>query len=68
MEEIVKQLKTKKSFYEWLTYVRDTEGLSLVHDNGWFWLEYNEEIVKGSGQELFTSSSEMNVLLKLAGL
>lgn len=68
MEQIVKELKSCKTFYDFLVYIRDTEGLKLVQDNGWYWLEYNGEEIEGTGKERFTSSSEMNDLLWLAGL
>jgi hypothetical protein len=48
--------------------VRDTDGLELIHDNGWSWLEYNGEEIVGSAKERFTKSSEIDVLLEMAGL
>lgn len=68
MEQILKGLKSCKNFYEFLKYIRDTEGLTMEQDNGWYWLEYNGQIVEGTAKERFTSSSEMNDLLQLAGL
>lgn len=66
MEQILKELKACKTFYDFLVYIRDTRGLELVQDNGWYWLEYNGEEIEGTGKERFTSSSEMNDLLRLA--
>ena len=66
--EILKNLKACKNFYEFLKYIRDTEGLTMVQDNGWYWLEYKGEEVEGTAKERFTSSSEMNDLMRLAGL
>ena len=40
----------------------------MVQDNGWYWIEYNGQEIEGTGKERFTSSSEMNDLLRLAGL
>ena len=68
MEQILKELKTCKTFYDFLVYIRDTDGLTMVQDNGWYWLEYNGEKVEGTVKERFTSSSEMNDLMLLAGL
>lgn len=68
MEQILKELKACKTFYDFLVYIRDTEGLEMVQDNGWYWLEYNGEEIEGTAKERFTSSSEMNDLLRLAGL
>ena len=68
MEQILKELKACKTFYDFLVYIRDTEGLEIVQDNGWYWIEYNGEEVEGTAKERFTSSSEMNDLLRLAGL
>lgn len=68
MEQIIKDLKTQKSFYEFLVYVRDTEGLELIIDHNWSWLEYHGKEVEGSQKERFTRTSEMNDLLSLAGL
>lgn len=58
-----------------LEIIRDHSDLSLVHDNGWFFVErnghtlydVNEEHPEGFG-ELFARNSEMNILLSLAGL
>lgn len=36
--------------------------------NGWYWLEYNGKEVEGTAKERFTSSSEMNDLMLLAGI
>lgn len=68
MEKIRQELKRCKTFYDFLLYIRDTPGLEMVHDNGFYWLEYNGEEIEGSGKERFTSSREMNDLLRLAGL
>jgi hypothetical protein len=68
MDKILKDLKGCKNFYEFLKYIRDTEGLTMVQDNGWYWLEYNGQEVEGTAKERFTSSSEMNDLMRLAGL
>jgi hypothetical protein len=58
-----------------LKFIRDTPELTLVHDNGWFFVEYNnadfeddsENGPEGFG-ELFTNSEEMDILLSMAGL
>jgi len=68
MEQIIKDLKTCPTFYDFLVYIRDTEGLTMVNDNGWYWLEYHGEEVEGSAKERFTKSSEINDLMRLAGL
>jgi hypothetical protein len=68
VERILVELKACKTFYDFLVYIRDTEGLELVQDNGWYWLEYNGVEIEGTGKERFTSSSQMNDLLRLAGL
>jgi hypothetical protein len=65
---ITKRLKACKTFYEFLIYIRDTEGLKMVQDNGWFWLEYNGEKIEGTEKERFTSASEIDVLMRLSGL
>lgn len=67
-DEIYNKLKQCKSFYDFLVYIRETDGLKLIQDNGWYWVEYNGEEIDGTGRERFTKSSEMDDLLKLAGL
>ena len=68
MNEITNDLKKCKTLTDFLHYVRGTDGLRLVSDNGYSWLEYNGEEVEGSAKERFTSQSEMDVLLQMAGL
>ena len=68
MERIIKELKACTTFYDFLVYIRDTEGLAMVQDNNWYWLEYNGEEVAGTAKERFTSPSEIGDLLRLAGL
>tara|TARA_R110000868_G_scaffold76573_6_gene220187 strand:- start:16126 stop:16503 length:378 start_codon:yes stop_codon:yes gene_type:complete len=68
MEQIIKDLKTHPTFYDFLVYIRDTEGLMMVNDNGWYWLEYYGEEVEGSAKERFTKQSEINDLMRLAGI
>ena len=68
MEQIFSDLKKCKTLAEFLHYVRDTEGLELICDNGWSWLEYKGEEVPSSAKERFTRQSELDVLLKMAGL
>jgi len=68
MEEIRQRLKRCNTFYDFLLFIRDTPGLEMIQDNGWYWLEYNGEQIEVSGKERFTSSGEMNDLLRLAGL
>jgi hypothetical protein len=68
MNTIIQELKTKKTFYDFLKYIRDTEGLRMVQDNGWYWLEYNGQEIEGTAKERFTSSSEMDILMRLAGI
>ena len=65
-EQILAELKQCKTFYDFLVYIRDTEGLKMAQDNGWYWLEYNGEEIEGTGKERFTSQSEMNDLMTLA--
>ena len=68
MENIVKGLKEQKTFYEFLKYIKETDGLSMVQDNGWFWLEYKGIEVENSAKERFTNSTEMDDLMRLAGI
>ena len=68
MEEIIKGLKKQQTFYNWLKFIRDTDGLELIQDNGWYWLEFEGNKIEGTEKERFTQSSEMNDLLRLAGL
>lgn len=67
-EDIIKYLKQQRTFYEFLKAIRDTEGLSMVQDNGWFWLEWNGKAIEGTAKERFTSATEMDDLMMLAGL
>lgn len=68
MKKIITELKQQKTFFDFLKYIRDTENLIINQDNNWYWLEYKGEEVKGTAKERFTSSSEINDLIKLAGL
>lgn len=68
MEDIIKKLKNCKSFRQYLLFIKNTEGLVMVQDNGWFWLEFEGDIIEGSGSEKFTSSSDMNDLMAVAGI
>lgn len=68
MEEIIKGIKSCKTFYDFLVYIRDTEGLVMVQDSGWFWLEYKGEQVELSAKERFTTASEIDDLMRLAGI
>lgn len=68
MKDIIKGLKQCKTFREYLVFIRDTEGLTMCQDNGWYWLEYNGEEVEGSAGEKFISSSDMQDLMDLAGI
>lgn len=68
MKKIKEELKQCNTFHEYLSYIRDTEGLKMLHELGWYWLEYNGEEVDGTSGELFTKQSEMDDLLRLAGL
>ena len=67
-KKILGDIRNCKTLSEFLHYVRDTDGLELIHDNGWSWLEYNGEEIVGSEKERFTKSSEIDVLLEMAGL
>ncbi len=68
MKEVIQGLKKCESFYHFLIYIKETDGLSMVQDNGWFWLEYNGEQIEGTGKERFTSPSEMDDLMRLSGI
>jgi len=68
MEQVLSDLKKCKTLTEFLHYVRETDGLALVCDDGWSWLEYNGEEVPNSSKERFTKQSELDVLLSMAGL
>lgn len=68
MKQIIADLKKCKTLKEFLTYIRDTDDLKLVCDNSWSWLEYKGEEVPNSAKERFTSQSEIDVLLEMAGL
>ena len=70
LEEATKQLKAAKakSFYDYLKFIRDTKQLCMAQDNGWFWVEFEGESINETDGELFTSSSEMNDLMMLAGI
>ena len=68
MEQVIKDLKTCQTFNDFLVYIRNTEGLTMVQDNGWYWLEYYGVEVEGTAKERFTNSSEINDLMRLAGV
>jgi len=51
MEEILKVLEEQKTFYNWLKFIRDTDGLELCQDNGWYWIEFSGEEIEGTGKE-----------------
>ena len=68
MEQILIDLKKCKTLAEFLHYVRDTDNLEIVCDNGWSWLKYKGEEVPNSSKERFTKQSELDVLLEMAGL
>ena len=67
-EKILKEIKNCKTFYDFLLYIRNTNGLTMCQDNGWYYLEYNGEKIEGTGKERFTCSSEMYDLMHLAGI
>lgn len=67
-KEIINELKLCKTFGDFLIFVRDCEGLELVTDGFWSWLEYKNQEIEGTGKERFTSSTEIESLLKIAGL
>ena len=67
-KDLMNEMKKCKTFYDFLKFVRDARGLEMVQDNGWYWLEFLGEKIEGSGKERFTSSSEMDDLMKLAGI
>jgi len=66
IDNVQKGLRSCKTFYDFLVYIKETEGLKMVQDNGWYWVEYKGECLEGTGKERFTSSSEMNDLMRLA--
>ena len=68
MEQILNNLKKCKTLAEFLHYVKETKELALVFDNNWSWLEYKGEEVPNSAKERFTKQSELDVLLKMAGI
>ena len=70
LEEATKQLKAAKakSFFEYLKFIRDTQQLCMVQDNGWYWVEFEGEAMDGTAGELFTGRDEMNDLMMLAGI
>ena len=67
-EKILKEIKDCKTFYDFLVYIRNTDGLTMHQDNGWYYLEYNGKEIEGTGKERFTRSSEMDDLMRLAGI
>jgi len=67
-EKILKEIKDCKTFYDFLVYIRNTDRLTMRQDNGWYYLEYNGEEIEGTGKERFTRSSEMDDLMRLAGI
>ena len=73
LEEAIAGLKAAKakSFYDYLKFIRDTKQLCMVQDllhKGYFWVEFEGESINETDGELFTSSSEMNDLMMLAGI
>jgi len=68
MKKIIEELKQHKTFFDFLKYIKDTESLIMTQDNGWYWLEYKGEVIEKTEKERFISSSEMDDLMKLAGL
>jgi len=69
MKKIIEGLKQQKTFFDFLKYIRDTKNLKMIQDTGkWCWLEYKGEIIKGTEKQRFISASEMDDLMKLAGL
>ncbi len=68
MDNILKGLKKQNTFYDFLKYIKKTDGLTMVQDNGWFWLEYKGKQIDNSAKERFTKSSEIDDLMKLAGI
>lgn len=67
-DTIIANLKNCKTLKEFLIYIRDTEDLNLICDNGWSWIEYKGREIPNTSKERFTSQDEINVLLDLAGL
>lgn len=68
MEEIIKEFKKTKTLFEFLDYIRTNAYLELLTDNGWSWVEYKGKIIEGTEKERFTSSSDIDILLQMAGL
>ena len=68
MEDVVKILKECTTHIDFLVAVKNTVGLCMLNDNGWYWLEYDGIKVPNSEKERFTKSSEMDDLLMIAGL
>ena len=68
MEEITKNIKQCKTFYDFLVLIRDTKNLKLINDNGWTFLEYEGVEIEGTSKERFNKSSEIDDLIKLSGL
>jgi hypothetical protein len=46
----------QKTFYNWLKFIRDTDGLELIQDNGWYWLEFEGNKIEGTEKERFINS------------
>ena len=68
MEQAIKKLRACKSFLEMLRCVRNNPKLSMVTDNGWSWIEFDGEKIKGTDRERFCKQSEIDDLIFLAGL
>lgn len=68
MADILKLLKQQKTHFDFLMTIKNTPGLTMLQDNGWFWLEFNGVEVPNSAKERFTKASEMDDLLLIAGL
>lgn len=68
MKEVVELLKTATTHLDFLVLIKNTVGLNMLNDNGWYWLEYNGKEVPNSAKNRFTKSSEMDDLLMIAGL
>lgn len=68
VNSILTELKKCDSFYDFLIFIKEFDGLELQMDGFWSWLEYKGEEIEGTAKERFVNSSELYVLLQIAGL
>jgi hypothetical protein len=54
------------STYKLLSLIRETPELDIETDAGWSWLTWNGIQIEGTGDERFTSQSEIDDLLYMA--